>query len=467
MTTATTSSPWREKLPAQRLELLMPDLKPALNDAQARAEAERCLYCHDAPCIAACPTGINIPEFIRKIASGNLGASARTILSANILGYSCALVCPVEVLCVGACVYNHMGRPPIQIGLLQRFAVERGAWAKNVHFFAKGAPTGYRVALIGAGPSSLSCAHELTRLGHEAVCLEARELPGGLNTTGCAPYKIRSDDALREVDYIKEIGFEVRTGVAVGNHVSLADLESNYDAVFLGVGLGPDSRLGLHGEDVPGVWGACALIEKIKNQPSEALAEIGGVQEAVVIGGGNTAIDIARELAKIKIPRVTMVYRRSEELLSAYKHEIAYGRKEGVELRFWTQPVEYLRGTTGRVRAVKALKTEEGPPDARGQRKLVTVQGSEHEISAQIVAVATGQEKLVAQLKKVPGLEISPDGRIVVDPKTGATGNSRYFSGGDAANGGKEVVNATAEGKVAARGIDAALRSGKLRRGGK
>src|SRR5579864_1943976 len=185
-------------LPARRLELAFQDLKPAYTEAQARAEASRCLYCNDAPCIAACPTAINIPEFIRKIDTGNLKGSARTILEANILGYSCALVCPVEVLCVGACVYNHQDRPPIQIGLLQRFATEQ-AYGRNIRFWNKGPSTGKRIVLVGAGPASLACAHELTKLGHEAVCLEQRELTGGLTTTGCAPYKIRSEMALREV----------------------------------------------------------------------------------------------------------------------------------------------------------------------------------------------------------------------------------------------------------------------------
>jgi glutamate synthase (NADPH/NADH) small chain len=450
------ASPATGGLPAKRLELQFSDLKPAYNEPQARAEASRCLYCNDAPCIAACPTAINIPEFIRKIDTGNYRGSARTILEANILGYSCALVCPVEVLCVGACVYNHEGRPPIQIGLLQRFATEQ-AYDKNVRFWKKGAPTGKRVALIGAGPASLACAHELTKLGHEAVCLEAKDLIGGLTTTGCAPYKIRSEMALREVAYVKEIGFEVRTKVEVGRDVSLAQLESTYDAIFIGIGLGADSKLGVPGENLRGVFGACELIEKIKNQAT--VPEIESARRAVVVGGGNTAVDVARELARLNV-HVTQVYRRSAAEMSAYKHESDYARKDGVEYRYATQPIAYVPGTQGpekeRVRSVRCVAMAFS---AEKTGKPVPVPGSEHEIPADLVAVATGQERLVRELKKISSITIMPDGRIRVDEETGRTGNPKYYAGGDVANGGKEVVNASAEGKRAARAMDAAFKA--------
>lgn len=440
-------------LPARRLELAFQDLKPGFTEAQARAEASRCLYCNDAPCIAACPTAINIPEFIRKIDTGNYRGSARTILDANILGYSCALVCPVEVLCVGACVYNHQDRPPIQIGLLQRFATE-WAYDRQVRYWKKGPASGKRIALIGAGPSSLACAHELTKLGHDAVCLEARALPGGLNTTGCAPYKIRSEAALQEVEYVAGIGFEIRVGVEVGKDVSLGELERAYDAIFLGVGLGPDSKLGVAGEELKGVFGACELIEKIKTR--ESVAELEGAKKAVVVGGGNTAIDIARQLAGLGL-KTTQVYRRGASEMGAYEHEQEHARKEGVEFRFATQPIAYL-GENGKVTRVRCVSMT-WSADKTG--RPVPVPGSEHEIGADVVAVATGQEKLVRELKKIPNLTIMPDGRVRVDPATGRTGNPKYFAGGDCANGGKEVVNAAAEGKKAAKAIHAALMGGK------
>ncbi|MEZ0229799.1 MAG: FAD-dependent oxidoreductase [Planctomycetota bacterium] len=449
------TKPGTSALPARRLELAFQDLKPGYTEAQAKAEASRCLYCNDAPCIAACPTAINIPEFIRKIDTGNYKGSARTILDANILGYSCALVCPVEVLCVGACVYNHQDRPPIQIGLLQRFATE-WAYSRNVRYWKKGPTTGKRVALLGAGPSSLACAHELTKLGHEAVCLEARALPGGLNTTGCAPYKIRSEGSLKEAEYVAEIGFEIRCGVEVGKDVSLGELERTYDAIFLGVGLGPDSKLGVEGEALKGVFGACELIEKIKTK--EGVPEVSSAKRAVVVGGGNTAIDIARQLAGLGL-QTTQVYRRGSSEMGAYEHEQEYARKEGVEFRFKTQPIAYVSsdpkgGPGAKVTGVRCV-TMAWPADKTG--RPVPVPGSEHEIPADIVAVATGQEKLVRELKKITNITIMPDGRVRVDPETGRTGNPKYYAGGDCANGGKEVVNAAAEGKKAAKAIHAAL----------
>lgn len=443
------TKPGTSALPARRLELAFQDLKPGYTEAQARAEASRCLYCNDAPCIAACPTAINIPEFIRKIDSQNFKGSARTILEANILGYSCALVCPVEVLCVGACVYNHQDRPPIQIGLLQRFATE-WAYTRNVRYWKKGPPSGKRVALVGAGPSALACAHELTKLGHEAVCLEAKAMPGGLNSTGCAPYKIRSETALREVEYVSEIGFEIRCGVEVGKDVSLGELERTYDAIFLGVGLGPDSKLGVEGEALKGVFGACELIEKIKTK--ETVPEITSGKRAVVIGGGNTALDIARQLSGLGL-HTTQLYRRGESEMGGYEHEQQHARKEGVEFRFTTQPIAY-QGENGKVTKVRCVKMS-WPADKTG--RPVPTPGSEHDIAADVVAVATGQEKLVRELKKISNLTIMPDGRVRVDPNTGNTGNPKYYAGGDCANGGREVVNAAAEGKKAAKAIHEAL----------
>ncbi len=434
-------------LPADRLESRIPELKPPLTEAQAKAEANRCLYCHDAPCIQACPTAINVPEFIKRIASGNVEGAAETILSANILGHSCATVCPVEVLCAGSCVYNQLGEPPIMIGRLQRHATEV-AYDRGLRFFQKGRPTGLRVALVGAGPASLACAHELTRLGHEAVIFEGRAIPGGLNATGVAPYKLRAEEALREVAYVQAIGFEIRTGVMVGRDYPFEMLAGDFDAVFLGVGLGPDSRLGLPGEDLPGCMGAVELIERIKNEAGFRLSD---VRHAVVLGGGNTAIDAVRELSHLGIPRVTMVYRRGEAEMSGYAHELLAARSEGVEFVFWAAPL----AVEGHGK-VSALHCERTRLDAAG--KLQRVPDSAFKLDADLVVKATGQEKLAALLSAIPGITLDK-GRVVVDPLTGQAGASKIFAGGDCANGGKEVVNAVAEGKRAARGIDAYLKA--------
>ncbi|MEB3223796.1 MAG: NAD(P)-dependent oxidoreductase [Candidatus Sericytochromatia bacterium] len=431
-------------VPGQRLESRIVDQKPALSRTAARAEAHRCLYCSDAPCIAACPTGIDIPEFIRRIATDNVAGAAKTIFAANILGHSCARVCPVEVLCVGACVHNAHDEPPIMIGRLQRHATDF-ALSRGLRFATRQPPTGKRVAFVGAGPASLAAAHELAVRGHACVIFEARDLAGGLNTTGVAPYKLQTEASLEEVGYVLGVGgIELRTGVAVGQDVTFDDLTRDFDAVFLGMGLGPDSRLGLPGEALAGSWGAVALIERIKNDPAFVL---GDARSAVVIGGGNTAVDIARELRHLGVARVTMVYRRDEASMTGYAHELDHARQEGVVLELRAVPVA-IEGDT-RVTGLRCARVDEA---------LQPLPGEEFTLPADLVVRATGQEKLAALLAGLPGLALQR-GCVVVDPETGQTSLPHVFAGGDCVNGGKEVVNAAAEGKRAARGLDAFLRA--------
>jgi glutamate synthase (NADPH/NADH) small chain len=293
---------------ADRLERRFADKAPLLAPAEALAEASRCLYCHDAPCIKSCPTAIDIPTFIRKIGTGNLRGAARTILQSNLLGASCARVCPVEVLCESTCVYLRERRPPIPIGRLQRYAMALGA---STDLLAKAPPTGRSVGLVGCGPASLACAGALALRGHGAVIYEKRRLPGGLNAAGVAPYKMQLEVALDEVEFIEALGVEIRTGIEVGVDVTAAELLARHDAVFLGPGLGPDSRLGVPGEDGPGVVGAVQWIERLKTEPGFSL---NGVRAAFVVGGGNTAIDAAHALWGMGVPCVTLVSRRRRDL---------------------------------------------------------------------------------------------------------------------------------------------------------
>jgi glutamate synthase (NADPH/NADH) small chain len=302
-------------LPPGRLEERLADAHPLLSEGEAAAEAARCLYCFDAPCIPACPTAIDIPTFIHKIATKNLAGSARTILEANLLGASCARVCPVEVLCEGACVYVPWGRPAISIGRLQRYAIEKGG---SPALLPRRAASGRSVGLVGSGPASLACAGALALLGHEAVVYEKDRIPGGLNTTGVAPYKIHVADTLREVEFLRSLGVRIRTGVEVGRDVHPGELLRIHDAVFLGVGLGADLPLAVPGAEGPGVVGALEWIRRMKLDPQ---ASVAGVKRAAVIGGGNTAIDVARELARLGVPEVRLVYRRSAAEMAAYGHE--------------------------------------------------------------------------------------------------------------------------------------------------
>jgi dihydropyrimidine dehydrogenase (NAD+) subunit PreT len=432
----------RWELPPGRLEEGFEDKKPLYDEAEAVEEANRCLYCVDAPCIQACPTAIDIPTFIRKIGTGNIKGAARTILSANLLGQSCAQVCPVEVLCAGACVYNAWEREPIAIGRLQRYAVET-TLARGPQLFQARPPTGKRVALVGSGPASLAAAGMLALEGHTCTLFERKALPGGLNTLGIAPYKLKSPEALRELEWILSLGrIEPRTGVEVveratrPGQVSASELLDSHDAVFLGLGLGQDTRVGVPGEEGAGIHGATHLIERLKTEHGFQLE---GVRRAVVVGGGNTALDIAHELALLGV-EVSLVYRRSEEEMGGYAHELASARLDGVRLLENRQPVAFVL-QDGRVAAVRLAATREGRP----------LPGTEEELPAELVAVAIGQERTPRVALAFPGVELDERGRVKVDPETHRTGNPKIWSGGDCVNGGKEVVNAVAEAKRAVR----------------
>jgi glutamate synthase (NADPH/NADH) small chain len=439
-------------LPSGRLEERFADKHPLYLDGEAAAEASRCLYCFDAPCIPACPTEIDIPTFIRKIATKNVRGAANTILEANLLGASCARVCPVEVLCEGSCVYVPWGRPAISIGRLQRYAMEKGAPPTLPR---KARSSGRSVGLVGAGPASLACAGTLARLGHEAVVYERDALPGGLNTTGVAPYKLPVADTLREVDFLRGLGVRIETGVEIGRDLHGGELLRRHDAVFLGVGLGTDLKLDVPGAEGPGVVGALEWIRRMKLDPK---ATVAGLRRAAVIGGGNTAIDVARELCRLGVAEVRLIYRRSANDMAAYAHEWLEAKQDGVVLIPNAIVKEIVRqgprdgGGPGRPERLRLAVAKDGKPT------------NEERASIQVdkVVVAIGRSKGQSVVAQFPGVSIDDAGRVRVDPATGRTGNPRVYAGGDAANGGKEVVHAVAEGQAAARAIDAMLQTGAL-----
>lgn len=424
------------KLPDDRTEVQFGDYKGAYTPNQAMVEANRCLYCADAPCTISCPTSIDIPEFIRKIATENIRGSAKTIFESNILGMSCARVCPVEVLCVGDCVYNEMGVPPIQIGKLQRYATDI-AYKEGWTFFEAGPDTGKSVGIVGGGPAGLACAHELRRFGHQVTIYERNDYVGGLNTDGVAPYKLKADVSVEEAEWVLSIGgVDVQTGVEVGKDLSWEEIDERHDAVFLGVGLGADKRLGTPGEDLPGVVGAVDWIAQMKI----GQVDVSGITSAAVIGGGNTAMDCVRELLGLGVENVFLVYRGTEENMSGYKHEWNWAKYENAKAHWRAVPVAYEGD--GRVERIhcNVLDDDKQPT------------GEQIVIEADFVLMAVGQAKFGDELAAaIDGIE-SEWGKLVVDSK-GALGRPGWYAGGDASNGAKEVVNAAAEGKLAAQTI--------------
>ena len=416
-----------------------PDLHPPFDQTAAVAEANRCLYCFDAPCTTACPTHIDVPRFIKKIATDNVEGSAKTILDSNILGESCARACPVNVLCEGACVMHRYNKQPIAIGRLQRFAMESIAYHEYPLPFRPAPDTGKSVALIGAGPASLACASELRRRGIRAVVYDSNTLPGGLNTYGVAEYKLTLAASLREVDRVAHLGVEFHMKTTVDAEM-LDRLESEHDAIFLGVGLGAIHRLGLDREEMGGVTNALTLIADYKRGATTGMSG-----RVVVIGAGNTAIDAANASVRLGADEVTMVYRRGPHQMSAFDFEYEHAKQEGVRFLWHVQPVG-LKGN-GKVEAVRLERLE-----SRTDGSLVAVPNSAFELSAEHVVLAIGQS---THTELLGGGEAKPEkvklerGRILIDRATGQTTNPRYFAGGDCTNGGREVVDAVADGKRA------------------
>jgi len=409
------------------------DIAPPLGRGEAFAESGRCLMCYDAPCTTACPTHIDVPAFIKKIHSGNLKGAARVILDANPMGHSCARACPVEVLCEGACVMNDAEHRPIQIARLQRHATDallEHGWP----VLTPAADTGKKVAIVGAGPAGLACAQELRRHGHAVTLFDARSKVGGLNTWGIAQYKLTPEAALAEAESIIKLGVTVKTGVTVGKDVAFADLTRDFDAVFIGVGLGGTNMLGIPGEEKAGVIDALAFIEHLKEKPYGAFT----VPDTVlVIGAGNTAVDAATQARRLGARQVDFVYRRGPDDASAYHYEMELARNDGCGFHFWSTPVR-VEGEG----AVTGLTVKDG-------------NGAERTLAAGLIIKAIGQEKRVAELSAF-GIAVDGKGKVVVDADR-KTSHAKVWAGGDCINGGKEIVNAAADGVTAARAIHKAL----------
>jgi len=418
-----------------QIEQNFAEINPALTAAEALHEANRCLYCYDAPCTRACPTHIDVPAFIKKIASGNLMGSARVIFDANPIGATCAGVCPVEVLCEGACVEKTLLDKPIEIGRLQRYATDH-AMSNDRQIYTKAASNGKSVGVVGSGPAGLSCASYLARLGYDVTVYEKRAQAGGLDTYGMAEYKMPQSVSLAEVEHVEKMGVQFALNIEI---TSIDEMRSKHDAIFLGVGLGDTNKLNIPGEELNGVIDALDFIQYIKTRNWQTVP-LG--KNVVVIGAGNTAIDAVTQAKRLGAEKVILVYRRTQKDAPAYDYEMELARKDAVEFMWQTVPVEVVGNSH-----VEALR--------------VTKDDREFEIPCDMVIKATGQQKMGSFFSDVCGVDTDEKGRVIVNSQM-QTSDPKIFAGGDCANGGREAVDASQMGKLAAMGIHEALSGEKI-----
>ncbi len=432
----------------EQIESNFAEINPPLSAAEAIFEANRCLYCYDAPCTHACPTHIDVPSFIKKIASGNLTGSARVIFDANPIGATCARVCPVEVLCEGACVEKTLMDKPIEIGRLQRYATDYAAQSGR-QIFQKGEANGKSIGIVGSGPAGLSCATYLARLGYQVTIYDKKSQPGGLDTYGMAEYKMSQAVSVGEAAQIGNLGVEFQLGREIvakiedqktktENQIYFEDLRLKHDAIFLAVGLGATNKLNVFDENLTGVYDALDFIERIKTR-DWASVPLG--KTVAVIGAGNTAIDAVTQAKRLGAERVLMVYRRTERDISAYQYEYDLAKKDGVEFFWQTAPIGILADENGAVVALRCEKT--------GDSNQV------FEIPCDMIIKAIGQQKQTGFFQNI-GIEFDEKGRIAVNELM-QTSNPKIFAGGDCVNGGAEAVDASQMGKLAAQGIHLSL----------
>lgn len=435
------------------LEENFEDAHPPLNRKNAAIEASRCYFCYDAPCIEACPTEIDIPSFIRSIATENVIGAAKTILDSNIMGGTCSRVCPVEELCEEACVRNTQEDKPVTIGALQRFATD-ALFQDGARLYERAPSSGRKVAVVGAGPAGLSCAHRLAMLGHDVVVFEARTKGGGLNEYGIAAYKMVDDFAQKELQFILSIGgIELKIGHALGGDISLTSLRSDYDAVFLGLGHNAVSALGLDGEDLDGVHNAVDFIADLRQASDLGSLPVG--RKVVVIGGGNTAIDVATQSKRLGAEDVTLVYRRGAAEMSATDKEQEWAQTNGVKIKHWAQPVGLAGWSNGAARSVKEVIFEYTQLDANGR---LTGTGDRFSLLADQVFKAIGQKFVPDSLGEGVELLQMDGGRIAVNEDR-QTSLPDVFAGGDCVAGIDLTVSAVEDGKQAAHAIDRLLRT--------
>jgi dihydropyrimidine dehydrogenase (NAD+) subunit PreT len=433
------------RLSSEDYETNFADIHPPFeNKTAAMLEANRCLFCYDAPCIKSCPTSIDVPKFIKQISTDNVKGSAKTIFESNIMGAGCSKVCPVEKLCEGACVYNLLDEEPIQIARLQRYSTEK-AMEENWQLFHRKPSTGKRVAVVGAGPAGLSCAHVLSREGVDVAIFERELKGGGLMTYGIAAYKVTPEFCENEVNYITSIGgIEIKYSYELGRNLQLVELQNQFDAVYLAIGVGVARQLNIPGEDLPGVVDAISFIYQLRDQ---GFASVPVGDRVAVIGLGMTAIDAATQSKRLGAKEVYLVYRRTQEEMPCTEYELNLAKLDGCKIIWLAAPKE-IRGD-GSVEQLICSKMELGPPDTSGRRAPVDT-GETFTLDVDMVIKAAGQTPFEDLVQK-SGLKHRA-GRICIDNGC-ATSQAGVFAGGDAVNGGKEVVDAVQAGKEGAAAI--------------
>jgi len=437
------------RLSAEEISRNFHDKNAPLSRPDALTEADRCYFCYDAPCTTACPTGIDVPQFIQKIRSDNIPGSAHTILSENIMGGMCARVCPTEILCEEACVRNVHADKPVNIGLLQRYATDP-ILQNNIALFERAPSSGKKVAVVGGGPAGLSCAHRLATLGHDVVVFNRDRKPGGLNEYGIAAYKAVDNFAQREVEWILGIGgIEIRGGMSLGIDITLDELREEFDAVFLGFGLGGVNKLGIANEDVAGVLNAVNYIAELRQAEDKSILPVG--RRVVVIGGGMTAIDVAVQSKQLGSEYVDIVYRRGPEQMGASHHEQELAQTSGVTIRHWAAPKKLL--VADRVSGIEFEKTNLGPD---GELQMT---GETWSLDADIVFKAVGQSIASDTLGDVANTIGQERGKLLVNEER-KTSLDDVWAGGDCIAGHDDLtVSAVQDGKMAAISIDQYLRS--------
>ncbi|MDQ0268258.1 NAD(P)-dependent oxidoreductase [Cytobacillus purgationiresistens] len=426
------------------------EAEPPLSKQEALDEANRCLFCYDAPCIQACPTGIDIPNFIKKIASGNLLGSSKTIMTANPVGASCARVCPTEELCEGACVLNHSTKP-IMIGNLQRYATD---WAINneATLFEAGKTNGKRVAIIGGGPGGLSAARELARMGYKVTIFEAEKEAGGLNTYGIVSFRLPQKISYWEVNQVKSLNVEIKTNTKVGTDILPSEILENYDSVLLAIGMSSVPNLGIEGEELNGVHDA---IQFVKNTKTESISDQFIGKKAVVIGAGNTAIDAATCSVRLGAENVKILYRRTKDEMTAYDFEYEFAKQDGVEFRWLTAPKKIIGDQEGNVIGIECIKMILSEAGEDGRKRPLALEGSEFVLEVDAVIKAIGQSRYIDLIEQ---FNIShEDGVVTIDPLTHQTSNEKVFACGDVifgkGQGEAMVVSAAQQGKESAYAI--------------